>query len=538
MRSPDLATSGRPSASRLTALGQRLARVSQRLQIVWLLILTTVMTARYIAVYRYAPLGPRNPQPANAWFGWADQAAYYLSVRGWATLDLSPSQHLYPAGYALLVAPFYWLFPVEPFAIPDLLCWATAMWLFSALGARLMGRVPGALALAGTVFALVEVANTRILYTWEVPWTSTPAASLTLAALLLAVRQLEAPSRAQGAFAAAFAGLIALVRPTDALVVMPITGTVLLAAVIIHRRAVLGSLAAMAGGLAIGPLLLVTTHLLTHGLALGRYLALSRLIGFEPLLLPLRWVTLMLGPQPLYAAGEGISLVYPYMLPGLTGILVAILADRERRIAHAAVGGGAVAMLCLYLCYRDLQVMGLFTIGNQHYFKWTVPIFALYALLLPVITVRHRCWVVTGGAAATVALLSLWRPVVQPGTLHASVLSDGSGLSLPDGLPNVTDRLDVSAPEDFMSIYFGKHTIDGPDRPFLAGVDFKVVPIQGGMAVIPLRPLYGPTTLHLSPPLQLDPTSTVYSLHQGVVFGLPCGLQPSQPVCRPANTLK
>ena len=105
------------------AAGRALARVSQPLQIVWLTLLTIVMAARYFDVYTHRPLSPDNTQPANAWFGWADQAAYYLSVRGWATWDLSPAHHVYPAGYALLVTPFYWLSPAEPFALPDLLCW-------------------------------------------------------------------------------------------------------------------------------------------------------------------------------------------------------------------------------------------------------------------------------------------------------------------------------------------------------------------------------------------------------------------------------
>ncbi len=500
--------------------------------------LTIAMAARYGAVYIHRPLGPGNTQPANGWFGWADQAAYYLSTRGWAMWDLSPSQHLYPAGYALMVAPFYRLFPAEPFALPDLLLWIAAMWLFAALGARLLGRVPGALALAATVFALAEVADTRVLYTWEIPWTSTPAATLTFAALLLAMRQLEAPSRWRSVASAGCAGLVFLVRPTDALVVMPITGLMLLASVLPHRRGMVGMLAGIAAGFSVGPLLLVTTHLLTQGLTLGHYLTLSRLIGFEPLLLPLRWVTLVLGPQPLYPEGEGIAIVYPYVLPGLGGILVAIIADRGRRFAHAAVGGGAVAMLCLYLCYRDLQVLGLFTIGNQHYFKWTLPIFALYAVVLPLVTLQRRCWAVAGVAIATIVLLSLWRPVILPGTLHASVLPDGSGLSLPDGLPDVTDRLDVRAPEDFMTIYYGNHTIDGSDRPLMAGVDFKAVAIHGGMSVIPLRPIRGPTTLHLAAPWRLNPASTVRSLRQGIVFGLPCALRPAQRACRQVDTVE
>lgn len=510
-----------------------MARVPKPLQTAWLVVLTIVMAWRYGWVYQHAPLGPGNAAPATAWFGWADQAAYYISARAWSTLDLSASQHLYPAGYALLVAPFYRLFPVEPFAVVNLLCWVASLWLFAALGARLVKPLPLAGVVAATVFAVVEVADIRVLYTWEIPWTSTPAATLTFAALLLSVRQLEAPAVWQGVAAAVCAGLVALVRPTDALVVMPITGILLLASILSDRRARAAMLIGTAGGFAFGPLLFVATHLLTQGWAPGRYLTLSRLIGFEPRLLPLRWVTLILGPTPLYEAGEGFAIVYPYVLPGLAGIIVALLVDRGRRLAHAAVGGGAVAMLCLYLCYRDLQVLGLFTMGNQHYFKWTLPVFALYSLFLVVITVQRRCLTRAAGAVLVVCVISVWRPVAVPGSLHASVLPDGTGLSLPDGLPDVTDRLDVRAPDDFLAIYYGDHTIDGLGRKYMAGVDFKAMPVRGGMAIIPLRPLSGPTVLHLSPSLQLDPHSPVRSFRQGIVLGIPCSVRKSRQVCRP-----
>ena len=517
-------------------MNQRVARPARPLQTAWLALLSVVLVARYAWVYLHHPLAPDNDLPATGWFAWADQGSYWLAARAWATGNLDPYQHLYPSGYALLAAPFVWLMPADPFIIPNLLCWVGSLWLFAALGARLAGGIPGARVVSGTVFFLVTVAELRALYSWEVPWTSTPAATLTFASLLLAIRPAD-EGRPRLVWAALLAGLIVLFRPTDALVIVPAVGVCVLARMqpwrTGWRRAVILGLGAGCA-VAVGPALLVVTHVATHGWSLGYYFALSRRIGFEWRLLPLRWVTLLLSPRPLYPQGEGFAEVYWFVLPGLAGIIAMILGDQGRRFRHAVVGGAAIAFLCLYLCYRDLHVPGLFLFQNQHYLKWTLPVFGLYALALPYLLVRRRvaaCVV----AVVVVSLLSCWRAelVVSHAQPPATVLAGGAGLALPRGMKRVGDAVLATSPDDFRGLYFGKHTIEADGQSFDAGIDFKLIPVPFGFMMIPLRPLPGgPSELHLAEPLRLDPAATVITARQAIVFGFPCLVVSRRPVCR------
>ena len=89
------------------------------------------------------------------------------------------------------------------------------------------------------------------------------------------------------------------------------------------------------------------------------------------------------------------------------------------------------------------------------------------------------------------------------------------------------------SPDDFLGLYFGKHTIEAGGQSFDAGIDFKLIPVPFGFMLIPLRPLPGgPSELHLAGPLRLDRAATVVTARQVIVFGLPCLLAPSRPVCR------
>ena len=523
-------------------MNQRVARASGWLQTCWLALLSLLLAARYLWIYAHHPLGVGNDLPVAAWYGWADQAAYFLAAHGWASGNLNASQHLYPAGYALLGAMFVWLTPADPFVVPNLLCWVASLWLFASLGARLAG-VPGAWVASGTVFFLVEAADLHALYTWEIPWTSTPAATLTFASLLLAIRSIDERGRWLGPAAGLLAGLIVLVRPTDALVIVPATALCLLAAAWARNgwQGIRGLLVPAGSAFAVGPLLLLATHLATHGWTLGRYFANSRLVGFEWRLLPLRWVTLLLSPRPLYPEGDGFAKVYWFVLPGLAGIVAAILADRGRRLRHAVVGGAAVAFLCLYLCYRDLHVRGLFSFENQHYFKWTLPVFGLYALGVPYLLAVRREIAASMAAVAAVALLSCWRAelIVVPGQPLATVLADGRGLALPQGLARLDDAVLAPAPNDFLGLYFGQHTIEAGGHAFMAGSDFKVLPIPSGFMVVPLRPLPpGPAELHLATAEPLDPSATVVMGRQAIVFGLPCLIAPRRAACRFRSALR
>ena len=520
------------------------ARNSEGLQTGALSLLSLLLAARFVQVHAHRPLGPDLDLPAASWFGWADQAAYFLAAHGWATGDLSPAHHLYPAGYALLAAPFVPFMPEEPFYGPNLICWIGALWLFASLAARIGRGVFANRLTGGVVFFLATVASGRAFYMWEIPWTSTPAATLAFAALLTGLRCGERAAAGRAGLAAGLAGLIVLFRPTDAVVLMAAVAAMVAWAAARHRRWLL--LPAAAAGFCAGPLLLLLTHWLTHGWTLGYYFENSRLIGFEWRLLPLRWVSLVLSPEPAFGAGDGLEAFFPYLLPGIAGVLASIAAGRGRdaRVRHTLVGGTACGFLCLYLCYRDLHVQGLNQFMNYHYFKWALPVFALYALNLLHILLLERprpARLAAGGAAlAAVTLLSLWRVELATDVkaAPAAIASDGRSVSLPGGLPRLDQAMLIPSLDDYLSIYFGHHEIVSGGRRFLASVDFKLYPVPFGFMLAPMRPLPGPLSLELAAPLRLDPGAAAVAVRQRLKFGLPCIVLPRRATCMDQNLLR
>jgi hypothetical protein len=525
-----------------------------------LLLLTLVLGWRDLHVHATRPILDAAV-PAHAWFGWADQGEYYRAAKAWAAGNLDGSQHHYPAGYALLAAPFVWLLPDDPFILVNLLCWAASLWLFAALAGELIapaaaaGRMSGksaawsgwggravrlvpqaARAAGGAVFFLVTVMDRTVFYSWETPWTSTPACVCTLGALLLALR-FERTARVGPAVGAALlAGLIILFRPTDFAVIAGCVGLFMagVAAWRLDRRRLVGWALRVAAGFLAGPAILLATHLATHGLALGAYIELSRRIGFEWRLLPLRWVTLLLSPVPLFPAGAGLAQVFWWVLPGIAGIFACVLADRGRRARHALVGGGAIVFLCVYLCYRDLHAPGLFLYHNHHYFKWVIPVFALYAVALPAVLCVRRGWAGVAAGIAMTVLLGCWRPELEVTNRHsaARVLPGGDGIALPDGLTPLDIAYLVAAPDDFLGFYLGPHELVQAGGSWPVNAAFKLFPVPFGIMLTPLRVLPAePATLRLGTATRLNAGSPVIEARQRIVFGLPCAVLRRRAVC-------
>src|SRR6516165_4122113 len=107
----------------------------------------------------------------------------------------------------------------------------------------------------------------------------------------------------------------------------------------------------------------------------------SEQIGFEWRLLPIRWVTLMLDPRPLFMEGRGAIEVYPWIVPGLAGMAVYLTMPDRRcsRISHAIVIGAAAMYLTAYFFYQQKEAYDIWRYMVYHYFKWLFPVFGFYA---------------------------------------------------------------------------------------------------------------------------------------------------------------
>lgn len=328
-----------------------------------------------------------TPTAAMGWWAWWDQGRYQSAAVAWAHGVTTARFHWYMPAYPLLGAPFVGLTPADPFLVPDLACLIGTLWLFSALASRLLDDIKGSVPLACLLFvASTLVLPDRVLWAWVVPWTTTPETLCLFAALLAAVRLLERPRR-RDAFLLGLAGVaIAGVRPVEAMIVLLLAGVVTVP-VLLARRMLRPDLlaAALVGGLL--PLgLFGAAYLAVWGPRLSPYVISSANIGFEPRLLPIRWVTLMIDPRPLYPDGRGLAEVFFWIAPGFAGMAATLVGTRRTLLpAHILVVATMCADIVLFLIYRDLHPTGLWRFGSFHYFKWTLPLFALYALRLPLV---------------------------------------------------------------------------------------------------------------------------------------------------------
>jgi hypothetical protein len=530
------------------------ARPRVRLAVSWvdanriaLVLAFIVSTGVYLWAHETHRMRPLVALPGHGFWSWFDQSQYLIDAQAWAAGSLDPLRHFYLPGYALLAVPFVWLTPAQPFMLPDLAFLLISLLCFVAITGRLLPGLAFAPGLGALVFLGSCVLHAKALNAWVVPWTTTPAATCTFAALALALRFPDRPSASRAFWIGLTITAIAAFRPTD---VMPLAigipcfllWTVLRARLRVGEIA--GIAAAGAAGMAIPVLALLGLHLAVYGTAPGAYVILSREIGFEWRLVPIRWVTLILSPRPLLPRGTGLAEMFWWIIPGIAGMAAMLaVAPWRQRAAHLLVIA-TLAMHCVtYLAYRDLHVYGLWGFGNYHYFKWELPVYALYAVLLPVglVVSRRRIGILAAAATILVVLLpwrAAWRIDPAGAAGPAAPILAPTRLTMPQGFDGLDEAVAFVGSGTQDQVYFGKHRLLGGGHvPNLVG-DVKILQVPGGEILTLLRPPpAGPTEVAMGEGAILDPAIPPVVLHQHLVWGLPCWLAPEAPRCFPTDVL-
>ncbi len=499
-----------------------------------MMLLTLVMAGAYLWAYRLHPSHP-HVHGDKGWWNWFDQSWYFSSATAWSTLDLDPARHLYLPGYALLAAPLIRLMSVHAFVVPDLLCLLISLWLFSALAGHLLPRtLPCPELIGGIVFAATTLGSPSMREVWVVPWSTTGSIPFVYGALLAAVCFIERRDHPRLVFWVGFAGgCIAGFRPVDAIPVLLASGDGIALALILGRSDLrLGIRSILWGAFGLSCAMLVTgiPYLAIYGLHASHYVAASGVIGFEWRFLPLHWVLLGLDPRPLVDDGSGLVEAFFWLPLGLAACLVHVVAPPTStgRLIHLTVATAACLHIAVYLCYRDLYPEGFFRYWNYHYYKWVMPVMALYALILVHDLVRGPRRVVTAMLTlAGLAILLPWRAELGQVTplAHGTSPDPAHVLDFTSGLHSVRDVVLIAAAGDWNAIYGGTSSLSIDGRTYADRADYKLLPAPGGFLLVPLRPLVeGQARLTVGPDLRLDPTATPLHARQELVIGLPCWL--------------
>ncbi len=433
--------------------------------------------------------GPPHPLPPRyGWWAWADQGWYDKSALAWAHGITDWWMHWYLPGYPLLGAIFVRVTPLDPFLIPNLASMLGTLVLFCALARHLLGPSPLGIPLCAAIFVATAVLPHQVLTAWVTPWTTTPETFCVYAALLAGAAMIERP-RPGAAFLVGLAGgAIAGFRPADCAVVLLVATAAILPPLLSRgfgRRSLLWP---MEAGVALPMLVFGAAYLAVWGPHASGYVTTSGRLGFEPRLLLLRWVNLMVDPGALYPEGQGLAAVFFWIPAGVAGMAATLAQGRAGR-AHLLVIGVVAADIALFLIYRDLHPTGLWRFELYHYFTWSLPIFGLYAWRLVAIAVRRSAGRPRALlAAALVTPLLFWCherlvPVAALAPVRDAVLA------IPHGLAPIDMAVIVPGhgPGNVPVVDATAITADG--RVFHSGFDFVVYEGGGELRILPLRPL-------------------------------------------------
>jgi len=436
----------------------------------------------YVADYLgYPALPGNNPQYPLGWWGWFDQSKFLQSTQALARFDFSPTQHLYPFGYALLGAPFARTMPEHPFFFVDL-----ASLLIAYVGFISFARRCGIGAhWSAILFILAGVADPVLFAQWVIPWNTSPLAALMW--LLFATAAAHMQGERRPACLGVLAAGVPMLRPTDVLIAgVPVLAS-LAADVAKHRLrrrdVAIFLVAALVPLAAYGAL-----HLAVYGLRSSDYMRAAGAVGFTLHNFGLKAYLILVDPRAWIGGGEGLLRRCPWLILGFAGLLTAL-----RRPVSAMLSVALVVHGLLYLSYIDLLPTGFWRYMNVHYWTFTFPGFALlgFLLLRDLFEPRHRALAV--GALIGVLMLLCIRldPVV----------------AAPD---RPADALDLPAgPHDFNTIYFSDLHVTDADGTLENVRQVRAIPFGEGVRILALtRSLVGHITvdgdgMHVTTPVRL-----------------------------------
>lgn len=347
-----------------------------------LLLAIALSAALFTFIYLIDPNRPGIATP-EGWFGFADQGQYLAMAKALSSFGMDQPTFMYGPGYPVFAVPFLWMgLDYDPFVIVNGLALVATITMTFIVGQRLGGRLVGAIAAFGLLFATPLVAFTTQ------PWNSTISVLALLVVLIVATNErIELWSAALLGLApgAAFAA-----RYVDGIFI----GAVALAVVISRHRELGRRGIAVAIGVGAVPVLLVlwmqwavlgspfTTPYASHGRGDGTGPTDADLGAYDLLGAPRSFFGMFISPYLLGGKSGGAS-----MLQSAFWFILAIpgawLAGRRGSPRRAVVLTAAVASVAAIVFYTSFHGAGAGSVqfGSLHYFKAWWPLWAILSAL-------------------------------------------------------------------------------------------------------------------------------------------------------------
>jgi hypothetical protein len=445
--------------------------------------LTALYTWRYLRFHARPGIDAQYPL---GWWGWWDQSNFLTSTVALAHFDLSPAQHHYPLGYAMLGAPFVRIAPAHPFFAVDLIALLVAMAAFVSFARRCgLARNWGTL-----VFVLAAAGDWALFQNWVVPWNTSPLAAAMWLLLAAAAAYIDGERRP------ILLGLtsvsIAMLRPSDMVLALPALAACLWSDVHGGRLRPAMLVRFCIAGFA-GAVPYLGLHLLIYGAHPSDYMRKAIGIGFTLHHFGWKAYVILVDPRAWVDGGAGLLRRCPWMVLGIAGLLPALLRPKTAMLAATLVLHGI-----LYISYVDLLPTSLWRYLNVHYWIWAFPGFALLGVTLLRILLNQND---TGRGERRVAVA---------GVLLAAALLCIRFDPVPAQAGQPIDALDFRVPRPrFDTVYFGKLTVIDGTGTLQNITQIRGIPMPDGVRVLALtRALRSPIIvqgqgLDAVPPLRL-----------------------------------
>lgn len=429
---------------------------------------------------------------AVGWNGWWDQSQYWRSATALAHFNLSPDQHWYPLGYALLAAPFVELAPAEPFIYVNVVCTWLYGWAFIRLFRPHIGLWLAFGALAVSLLLPMSTGapypmRLPILTQFTVPWNSVPvaAAYLWIMVLISDVWHGRATARTDLAIGA-LAAVVLVTRPMD-VVPLAIPG---IAYVVLRlyrdrsfRRFGLAALGGTAVLAAVG-----AVHFSIHGSLSTPYSTVAGQIGFSVTHIPERLYAIVVDSATIWGEPYSILRMQPWLFAALP--LAAVWLVVQPREALLPVALPAASVLA-YMVYNDFSPLSLVRFMLIHYLAWVLPVLLAAGACGLAALVRERRWrvAVAAGLAAPLlfAAIGVERKVLATDSI--TVTADASGRPAYD--IRFPRRRDIDAIDfigattsDWTQLTLQQFQFQVDGEPMALFRDYRAFTLEGGVRVL------------------------------------------------------
>jgi hypothetical protein len=437
----------------------------------------------YCVAYYRETLRPGILSP-EGWFAWSDQGFYLKSAQAFAHGLLSPELHWYPPGYALLVAPFAKL-NLPGFFIIDLTLMIIIAWLFVKTLDRIgVGRLTSYLTFSITILSMPLVARQYII-----PWTSTAATALLMAATYVCVATATSTLTWRKGVVMSFASVgLFITRPTDCAALVPIAAIIAWRAARQaasgNREARIAIAIAVVSALMFG-LLAFLLHLKIYGLRPSQYMLNSQVLGLDPDIALFRFYQLFISTS-FYLSGVSIIRAYPQVVVGFVALVYCLMFWRGYRALPIAV----LVTIALYSSYVDLLPWGVWHYFNIHYFKWTFLMIGLFTAVAATDAMRNPTLLkLVAPAVVAICLTIRWAPIPVVST---SRVIDGTHIEITLDEPSDIRMVVVSHaygnPEvTYMSM---GQSMEADGRILHSTYDFRIKMLGNEMVLVLHKPVH------------------------------------------------